>query len=474
LRKFNASAYNVMKDNELYSMYNAFRLGWAADHNLIKNNKVYLTSCGIYMNDDEYNTVIGNTLINNTTGIEATNSAHYNMIYNNTVDTSSNIGILVTGSTDVVVKNNIITNAGTGLSDTGTNTTIDYNLFFGNTANGSIGTNSVTGLDPAFVSTDTANPNFMYPAGAVDNPALGAGCKLFDGTAQTETNIGARLEYVKNVTDAREFSFLTQAHDDGTFSGSDTITTYAIDIVSDAIGGNITTVGPYYVKFDVSATTMTANNQHEGMYVYITAGANKGKLYLIVDSVNDTTDTLTIYKEDTSGLNVDDAFIIVDRRYTHYSASDGHLHATKDGSPGNPVTWNTSGTVIIDGENFRSNGLYLNNGDYLIFDGFIITNTTGSAVYYFGANDGEFINGTIAYNSGGIYLVRIDSGTFADKNVFRGNEIFNNVRGIRNSTYAYSMYVVDNIIYNHSDGIMVDEVSTRSKVTVLPVVIVTF
>ena len=85
---------------------------------------------------------------------------------------------------------------------------------------------------------------------------------------------------------------MQDAHDDDGLSPGDTVTTYAINEVENGTLGTSTDLGPM-IELEVSESAITEDNQYEGMYLYIEAGLNRGKHYLIVDSDENDTDTVT-------------------------------------------------------------------------------------------------------------------------------------------------------------------------------------
>ncbi len=203
----------------------------ALANSLVCNNIVYNNSLHAIDLGNSANTVVSKNIcysntVSSAAGIRCDGSN--NSFFNNTFD-SNYLNIYINpASTGNNIKNNIITNAAnTGISDTGSVAAINSNLFYGNTANGVTGTNAITGQNPNYVSTDPANVNFMYVSAG--SPALGAGVRLDTGAAETYTNIGARLEYVYNITDNLKFNSLQAANDAAGCSAGDTITVYAVD-----------------------------------------------------------------------------------------------------------------------------------------------------------------------------------------------------------------------------------------------------
>ena len=457
--QIDGSTYNLISENTIYSnTNNGLLVVNTATNNTISRNTVYSNSIsGIVISGDgaDYNTILGSISHGNTVyGIQL-NGADYCNLYNNTLNSNSDDGlVLETGSDSNFIKDDIISNqtgvGKEGIDDNGASNTIDYNFFYNNTSDGSTGTNAITGINPTFVSTDPTNADFLYLDSDESTSAgpLGAGLELWGASPVVPgyINVGARLDYVKNITDDEEFNWLQDAHDDATsdvLSAGDTVTTYAKNYVSDTIQSGITVVGSYFVQFAITEATVTADNQHEGMYAYFTSGVNKGKYYLIMDSDENTTDTLTIYSptDASTTFNTGDGFTVVDRVYTKVGsvAQSALAYLTKDGSSdASRIFWNTSGPVIFDAQNALVYGFFLYYANYNTVAGFVITRATYGA-YGLAATSSIVQNSIIHSNGTGVYGI----------SYVKSNQVFSNTtRGI--GSLGSGSYLADgNWVYNN-------------------------
>ncbi|MBI4360102.1 MAG: right-handed parallel beta-helix repeat-containing protein, partial [Candidatus Jacksonbacteria bacterium] len=178
---------------------------------------------------------------------------------------------------------------------------------------------------------------------------------------------------------------------------------------------------------------------HEGFYAYFTSGANRGRQYLIIDSVEAATDTMTILSaQANTTFTAGDGFTIVDRVYAREGGSTNgsctstteNLCITKAGSATSDITWKGSGTVIIDGQRARQRGIYV-AVNYQTIDGFVgINHTLYGTDIGFTVNYISVLNSTFADNgSGGTD----DSGLFFNASV--GARAHNNVL-LRNNKYG--------------------------------------
>ena len=381
----NRNVFRLSSDDAIKS------LATTDDFNIITNNDIYSnTGDGIDVAGDAW-TMYGNAVNGNVIGIAVSGGPNY--IYNNTLNGNSNDGIAVTGGTGTVIKNNLITiNSAEGIDNDGTSTTISTNYYYNNTtatcttAGAACGDTTATGSGtiPNYVSTTGGNADFLYVSS--DSAALGPGLNIFADTAPGTVNVGGRLDYVKNTTDNEEFNWLQQAHDDSSLGAGDTVTAYAVNVASDTVAGNITEVSSiastyYTVRFDVAEATVVADNDHEGFYAYFTSGANRGRYYLITDSDENTTDTLTVLSEQAATtFTAGDGFTVVDRVYAragggaNCTGNTANLCLLADGGASTLITWNTNGTVIVDAQNTRTYGIYLNRSNHVRLDGFIVQN----------------------------------------------------------------------------------------------------
>ncbi|EKD25979.1 MAG: hypothetical protein ACD_79C01419G0001, partial [uncultured bacterium] len=261
-------------------------------------------------------------------------------------------------------------------------------------------------------------------------------CRI-DGTidADRRVNIGAVTDYAKNITDSRVYNSMQSANDDANTGAGDTITTYAIDEQSNLlIGATITDLGSM-VSFSVADGVIPSDDYYIGHYVYIKAGANFAKHYLIVDS-DATADTITILTSDASGFHQNDIFNIVDRiynrlgAYSYVAASYTYnLFVNNDGTASNPIKWNTNGTVIVDGKNEFMYGIGTQAGGgvaHNIYDGFILCNNTGAS-FRFSMNINAIIwKNNIIHDSGMAFSRSsgFDTNTVIDNNILYNNHIY--------------------------------------------------
>ena len=186
-----------------------------------------------------------------------------------------------------------------------------------------------------------------------DSPALAAGADFVSGSqpATPQINIGAKLGYITNG--ASKYNFLQQAEDDDAYSAGDTINIYGYEYIASGTVGSTLTDNGSYITIDVDDNALTASNQHEGMYMFMTAGTNSGKYYLIIDSAETTTDTISLYVSATTGFAQNDTFKIVDRIYDHQGSTtnSANLSLSSSGSQGSEIIWTEQGTGIISADN---------------------------------------------------------------------------------------------------------------------------
>lgn len=224
----NAGGNHVIFDNTIYSNSAGIKLSMYSANNLVASNVIYSNSGDGVTSTGNYDVLTRNIIRGNANGISLLGDGV--IVCNNTLDSNTTNGIYVSASSadNAVIRNNIITTNTTGLTNSGTGTTIDRNFFYGNTANGSTGTNAITASNPNYISTDSSNVNFMSVD--VGSAALGAGCRLDTGAAETHTNVGARTEYVYNITDNLKFNSLQAANDAAACTAGDTITVYSVSM----------------------------------------------------------------------------------------------------------------------------------------------------------------------------------------------------------------------------------------------------
>ncbi|RKY40898.1 MAG: hypothetical protein DRP76_00975, partial [Candidatus Omnitrophota bacterium] len=201
--------------------------------------------------------------------------------------------------------------------------------------------------------------------GSLTTP-LGNGCGADGITKPGTVNMGAILDFVKNTTDGLMFNSIQDANDDTSLSPADTLTIYTQDEATGSIL-SATDYGPFLNLDMEDETTITADNQYEGMYLYITSGTNAGKYFLITDSQelstaegdSTDTDTISILVDSADGFNLGDTFVIVDRVYDRKASSQANFKLTTSGASGGAIIiWNVDGTVIVDGKNQVSYNVY--------------------------------------------------------------------------------------------------------------------
>ncbi len=355
----NAFIYGNRIHDSTYGIYLS-----SSNRNLLSHDDIYgIANTGISLVDSSYNGLYANLLYSLPTGISLTGTSSYNRIYNQTVSTATGVGIQIADASQDSnqIKNGIIHSCATGISDSGTGTVIDHNLFYDNTSDGSTGTNATTGVDPGFISTSPADTTFFYLS--KNSPALGAGIDLFSGSSPGTVNLGARLGYVKNVTDNNVFNYMNGASSDVDTSSGDTITTYANDVLQSSFAGDGTALGAGLVRIAVPDTVVTADGDLVGDYIFVEAGQNYGYFYPIVASDEDTTDTITIYSPDhpANTFHTNDKFTVVDRVYG-WVRNEGHKTSAVLWISGyakfDNTVWDVNGRVIVFGVD-TSMGVYV-------------------------------------------------------------------------------------------------------------------
>ncbi len=344
-----------------------------SDSNIIKNNLIAYTPGGEGIDDDGTGTVIG-----------------YNLFYGNTLDGSTGTNA-ITGSApnfynfDNTPAGNDNGGAERSVSSATSNTLTasspgwTTNQWAGYTVWVDDDFSSASGSQFRYILSNTADtltiagawsptPDNTYKFKIINfevganSPALGAGCQTTDGAASSITNIGAITDLVISSADSnKEYNSLQLAHDNDSTGAGDTLTTYANDLTSSVVNGSVTNIGNglYYFAIDKDITTDYIYN---GYYLYVTAGADQGKYYLITDTIS-STDTLYIFDPDMSAqLNDNDAFTIVDRVYTEKSHAQANFMLSKCGANNNWITWDVSGTVIVDAESEKDYNCYAGSG----------------------------------------------------------------------------------------------------------------
>ncbi|MFH1661518.1 MAG: right-handed parallel beta-helix repeat-containing protein, partial [Candidatus Falkowbacteria bacterium] len=443
------SSSNVIKNNNIYSMTNGITLSNWSNFNLIKNNNVHSNSnLSIYLaGSSNYNSIKDNIIYDNVYGVYF-NSSSNDYIVNNTIDSNQNYGVsLSAGADDNIIKNNIISNhpggGETGISDGGSGTITSHNLFYNNTATGTPG-DYATYADPDYTSTTTTSDDFMYVN--VDSAALGAGVDIVASSVPGTVNIGARLGYVKNQTDSEEFNAMQHAHDDASLGAGDTVTTYTIDNATSTLSSTTTVVG-LYEYFTATDNIIATNDDYVGHYVYMSSGLNRGRYYLIVDTIASSETIYILSKDDDSAFINGDGIIIIDRVYTHIgdSGNSNNVRLSTDGTPTSPITWNTNGTVIVDGENMIDTAIYLNTANYNIINEFNATNCTDDGIMMHLCSGSKIISNNLYNNdNNGLYM---NSGSY---NYVESNLVYDNGdEGIVSS--GDNLIVSSNNSYNNFD-----------------------
>jgi len=367
-----------------------------AEHNVLVQNTNKGFEIGSGSEVVRNNIVMGSTdgIDDNGTG----NSYDFNYYYNNTEDLDGGGAI---SSNSITGTDPNFYAEDTGTVDASSTTTIIIDAGQAWTANEWVGAAvkvTTGGTDYwAGVTSNTAERLFLAPAlGATpaaddafeitefyldaNSGAIGQGAQA-TGSAHIRVNMGARLGYIDNATDGVKYNFLQQAEDAAGYSAGDSLTIYSINqSTGGAIGTTITDNGPT-VTVDVPDWVMTANNQYEGMYLYMSSGTNSGNAYLITDSVEGATDTITILTDSATGFATSDYFNIVDRTYTKKS-TNGNVDLGTSGSTAGRITWMASGSIILDAENLKANNVYAGSGlTRLKFSDSIVLNNFTSAAF---------------------------------------------------------------------------------------------
>lgn len=382
-----AGGYHVIRKNTIYSNTH-HGMAIYSDNDIVTDNLVYSNGAvGIYMEGADFNTVRSNISYNNTgEGIYLCGATN-NYIYNNVSSNNDKDGIRVYWtSTGNILKNNILYDNGDEahereiyVQDAASQIGFvsDYNIIFNGAAGhagywdgasrttldnwktaSSQGANSIDS-DPDFVvDDDPADADFMYVN--ADSPALGAGCDPVSDTAQAQTNIGARLGYVYNSTDTKKFNWIQAADDDAGLAAGETVTIYAVDMVSTATvqaSGGVTDNGEY-LTLTLDEGVISNDDDYVGLYYYVTSGDNAGEYYLILDSadVAGPADTISILTASDNNF-ASDVGKIVDRVYTKKAHAEANFSLTKSGVT-DWITWDVSGSVIVDAESVRDYNVY--------------------------------------------------------------------------------------------------------------------
>jgi len=450
---------SVIRGNKIFknSSYNIQIGNTTIEGVQVRNNTIFSSnSDNIYLSSGATNNKIyNNIIVYGVSGIEdndatVSNAYDFNFYYGNTTD---HTGYGAEGSNSITGYEADFKSVATGTATTASSTTMIVDTTKNWAANQWVGyavkvTIAATGdtywagvvsntsdhlyLSPGLGSapnsgTDTyIITDFSVNGTTLTTTPLGQGCRA-DGVSEPGTvNMGAILDFVKNETDGKVFNSMQDAHDDATLTAGDTVTTYAVNEVEDAtIGSTITDLGSM-VQFDVSEAAITEDNQYEGMYLYIEAGENRGRYYLIVDTKENVlavdgtdTDTITVLTDDATGFHEGDEFKIVDRVYTrpYTPGGDSLVNLSKSGTATAAITWNTNGKVILDGEGDIDYGIKLNSSDYNIIDGYTIERIKQDGIYVGGSYE-KIINNKILDNDAtGINLVNTNDSNISENDI---------------------------------------------------------
>ncbi len=491
-----ASNKSVLKNNIVFKNYNG-EININGNNNYVANNicfNSYINESGIFINTSGSSSTIRNNIIfNETDGIDdssgnTSNDYDFNFFYNNTEDIDGG-GAIGTSSITGYDPNFKQTDTGTADSGSASTTIIDTsqnwtaNEFVGYGLKITIGgtdywagitsnTSDHLYLAPDLDATPSVGDSFIITDFSITGTStatttpLGNGCRADGSTESGTVNMGAILDFSKNITDDMVFNSMQDAHDDAGLSPGDTVTTYAVNEVENGTTGTSTDLGPM-IKVEVNENAITEDNQYEGMYFYIEAGENRGKYYLIVDSDESSTatDTVTLLSDSVSGFNKNDVFVIVDRVYERVGESthgDVCLNIIKSGTPNAPINWNTSGKVIIDGIKNDLSGAILidytrnsySNVNYNVIDGFVVRdmNNRGIAIYT-GGNYNTIKNNEFYHIGSEGYPIAIGLAS-GDYNVVSNNYIDDAYwDGIGNSIdngSSYNNLIKGNTVFNAS------------------------
>ncbi|MCK5082737.1 MAG: hypothetical protein KAR31_07500, partial [Candidatus Omnitrophica bacterium] len=221
---------------------------------------------------------------------------------------------------------------------------------------------------PAFVTEPDNTSTFEITNFYIDDTTsvttpLGQGCAADGSTTDIGVNMGARLGYVVNDDQANDdikFNWIQAAEDGVNLDSGDTVTIYARDEGTGTVSGTPTDNGPT-ITFNLSETNViTSDDQYEGMYAYMSSWGTPD-YYMIVDSVDDTTDTITLLVDSTTDFSASDTFSIVDRVYKERSHASANFSMNTSGTTG-WVTWDVSNTVITDAEDEKDYNVYAETG----------------------------------------------------------------------------------------------------------------
>ncbi|EKD26138.1 MAG: hypothetical protein ACD_79C01348G0001, partial [uncultured bacterium] len=187
--------------------------------------------------------------------------------------------------------------------------------------------------------------------------------------------MGAFTGYVVNTTDSLKYSKIQNANDSASTTAGDALTIYSLTAVANGtVGATITDLG-CQVTLDVDDATITASHQYEGMYIVMTNGTNVNKHYVIIDSTEAATDTITLAVDATTGFTANtDTFKIIDRIYDEKSYPTANVALTTSGNASSFIKWDASGTLVIDA---------LSQVNYNIYGGAGLTGVkfTNSAIF---------------------------------------------------------------------------------------------
>ncbi|EKD26007.1 MAG: hypothetical protein ACD_79C01408G0001, partial [uncultured bacterium] len=216
---------------------------------------------------------------------------------------------------------------------------------------------------------------------------LGQGVRADNTTESGNVNMGAKLGYVYNQIDTKKFNSISLADEDAGCNAGDVIKINAQDeLALGTVGAAITDLG-VAIQLDVDEASISANHQYEGMYLVMINGTNINKHYLIIDSAEGATDTITILKDDTTGFTANtDTFKIVDRVYDEKYDNNANARLTKSGTTNANITWDIVNTVILDALNTQYYNLSAQAGltgvkftDTAIFNNYITSIMGGEA-----------------------------------------------------------------------------------------------
>ncbi|RKY34579.1 MAG: hypothetical protein DRP78_06370, partial [Candidatus Omnitrophota bacterium] len=382
----NADSINCLLSNNIIFKNYAQNIGVESNNVKILNNiALFSTSSlgnGIKVESGDSSIIKNNITSGNPNGIQdfGTNTTYdFNFFYNNTEDIDGGGAI---GTNSITGTDPNFTQSDTGTADANSTTTMIIDAGQGWTANQWVGygvkiTISATDywagvtsntedrlyLAPALDATPSAADVFIITDFSIQGTTtaltpLGQGCRA-DGTTEPGTvNMGANLGYIYNTTDTKKFNKLQNANDDAGLGAGDSLTIYAVDEVSTGtVGTTITDLGPM-IQLDVDEAAITADNQYEGMYAYMLTGTNADTHYMIIDSQEDTTDTITLLTDSATGFSSGDTFSIVDRIYDEQSYTSANVNLSVSGTSSSFITWASSGTVVLDADNSKDYNIY--------------------------------------------------------------------------------------------------------------------